>query len=239
VHQPPGPTPPRPKTGRIVGGAPPLARLAGSRLYLCTDARRDTGDLAEFADAALAGGVDIIQLRDKGSAGEQKLGPLEARDELAALEVLGDAARRHGALLAVNDRADIARAAAADVLHLGQDDLPLEVARDIVGPETLIGRSTHDADQLAVAVSEAVDYFCVGPCWPTPTKPGRTAPGLSLVRSAAESAGEKPWFAIGGIDVDRLPEVVAAGARRIVVVRAITAAEDPRAAAQRLRSALA
>jgi thiamine-phosphate pyrophosphorylase len=239
VHQPPGPTPPRPKTGRIVAGAPPLARLAGSRLYLCTDARRDTGDLAEFADAALAGGVDIIQLRDKGSAGEQKLGPLEARDELAALEVLGDAARRHGALLAVNDRADIARAAAADVLHLGQDDLPLEVARDIVGPETLIGRSTHDADQLAVAVSEAVDYFCVGPCWPTPTKPGRTAPGLSLVRSAAESAGEKPWFAIGGIDVDRLPEVVAAGARRIVVVRAITAAEDPRAAAQRLRSALA
>ena len=104
------------------------------RLYLCTDARRERGDLAEFADAALAGGVDVIQLRDKGSAGEQRFGPLEARAELAALEVLADAARRHGALLAVNDRADIARAAGADVLHLGQDDLPLPVARDIVGP---------------------------------------------------------------------------------------------------------
>jgi thiamine-phosphate pyrophosphorylase len=215
-----------------------LGRLASARLYLCTDARRDTGDLAQFADAALAGGVDIIQLRDKGSAGEQKLGPLEARDELAALEVLADAARRHGALLAVNDRADIARAAGADALHLGQDDLPLDVARDIVGPETLIGRSTHDADQVAAAVREAVDYFCVGPCWPTPTKPGRTAPGLPLVRSTAELGGEKPWFAIGGIDAARLPEVVAAGARRIVVVRAITAAEDPRAAAEQLRSAL-
>ena len=118
----------------------PVDRLASARLYLCTDARRDRGDLAEFADAALAGGVDIIQLRDKGSAGEQRLGPLEARDELAALEMLADAARRHGALLAVNDRADIARAAGAAVLHLGQDDLPVTVARDIVGPDTLIGR---------------------------------------------------------------------------------------------------
>jgi thiamine-phosphate pyrophosphorylase len=217
----------------------PIERLARARLYLCTDARRDTGDLAEFADAALAGGVDIIQLRDKGSAAEQRLGPLEARDELAALEVLADAARRHGALLAVNDRADIARAAGADVLHLGQDDLPLTVARDIVGPHPLIGRSTHDAAQVAGAVAEAVDYFCVGPCWPTPTKPGRPAPGLPLVRSTAELASAKPWFAIGGIDAARLPEVLQAGARRIVVVRAITDAEDPRAAAQQLSSALA
>ena len=216
-----------------------MDRLAGARLYLCTDARRDTGDLAKFADAALAGGVDIIQLRDKGSAGEQRLGPLEAREELAALEVLADAAHRHGALLAVNDRADIARAAGADVLHLGQDDLPLDVARDIVGSGPLIGRSTHDADQVTGAVDEAVDYFCVGPCWPTPTKPGRPAPGLGLVRSTAESSCHKPWFAIGGIDEARLPEVLEAGATRIVVVRAITAAEDPRAAAQRLRSALA
>ena len=137
------------------------------------------GDLAEFADAALAGGVDIIQLRDKGSAGEQRLGPLEARDELAALEVLADAARRHGALLAVNDRADIARAAGAAVLHLGQDDLPVKVARDIVGPDTLIGHSTHDRQQVSAAIAEPVDYFCVGPCWPTPTKPGRPAPGLA------------------------------------------------------------
>lgn len=195
--------------------------------------------MAQFADAALAGGVDIIQLRDKGSPGEQRFGPLEARDELAACEVLADAARRHGALFAVNDRADIARAAGADVLHLGQGDLPLDVARGIVGPDTLLGLSSHDADQAAAAAAGAPDYFCVGPCWPTPTKPGRTAPGLGLVRAAANLRTAKPWFAIGGIDEQRLPEVLAAGARRIVVVRAITAASDPRAAAHRLRSALA
>jgi thiamine-phosphate pyrophosphorylase len=215
------------------------ARLASSSLYVCTDARRERGDLAAFADAALAGGVDIIQLRDKGSPGEQRLGPLEARDELAALEVLADAARRHGALLAVNDRADIARAAGADVLHLGQDDLPLSIAREIVGPEALIGRSTHDRAQVVAATREPVDYFCVGPCWPTPTKPGRAAPGLELVRAAAELGTDKSWFAIGGIDEQRLPEVLDAGARRIVVVRAITDAEDPRAAAHRLKARLA
>ncbi len=199
--------------------------------------------MARFVDAALAGGVDIVQLRDKGSAGEQRYGPLEARDELAACEILADAARRHGALFAVNDRADIARATGADVLHLGQGDLPLGVAREIVGPGTLIGLSTHDHDQVAAARESGADYFCVGPCWPTPTKPGRRAPGLSLVRAAARLAAEhgddKPWFAIGGIDARRLPDVLDAGARRIVVVRAITAAEDPRAAAEQLRSALA
>jgi thiamine-phosphate pyrophosphorylase len=215
------------------------ARLAAARLYLCTDARRERGDLVEFADAALAGGVDIIQLRDKGSAGERQFGPLEARDELAALGILAEAAGRHAALFAVNDRADIARAAGAHVLHLGQRDLPLEVAREIVAPGTLIGRSAHDADQVARAVVEDVDYFCVGPCWPTPTKPGRPAAGLDLVRTATGLAGEKPWFAIGGIDVQRLPEVIDAGARRIVVARAITAADDPRAAAERLSSMLA
>ncbi len=216
-----------------------LARLASASLYLCTDARRERGDLAAFADAALAGGVDIIQLRDKGSPGERQFGPLEARDELAALEVLADAARRHHALLAVNDRADIARAAGADVLHLGQDDLPLSIARDIVGPRPLIGRSTHDRDQAVAAVTEPVDYFCVGPCWPTPTKPGRPAPGLPLVRAAAELRTEKPWFAIGGIDEQRLQEVLDAGARRVVVVRAITAADDPQAAAALLKARLA
>jgi thiamine-phosphate pyrophosphorylase len=226
----------------------PGERLATASLYLCTDARRERGDLAEFADAALAGGVDIIQLRDKGSPGEQRFGTLEARQELAALEVLADAARRHDVLLAVNDRADIAAAAGADVLHLGQDDLPLPIARDIIGPGPLIGRSTHDLNQVEAAAAEAVDYFCVGPCWPTPTKPGRPSPGLDLVRAAAElaavasgpatSGSDKPWFAIGGIDEQRLPEVLAAGARRIVVVRAITAAEDPRAAAQRLKARL-
>src|SRR6476660_5107419 len=247
----------------------PGERLATASLYLCTDARRERGDLAEFADAALAGGVDIIQLRDKGSAGEQQFGPLEARQELEALEILADAARRHGALLAVNDRADIAVAAGADVLHLGQDDLPLPIARDTIGPRPVIGRSTHDRAQARAAAAEEVDYFCVGPCWPTPTKPGRPAPGLDLVRATAELASgaasaatsdsgaasaatsdsgaagpttsgtDKPWFAIGGIDEQRLPEVLAAGARRIVVVRAITDAEDPGAAAQRLKARLA
>ena len=217
--------------------SPAATRLGTASLYLCTDARRERGDLAQFADAALAGGVDIIQLRDKGSAGEQRFGLLEARQELAALDILAEAARRHGALLAVNDRADIARTAGADVLHLGQDDLPLTAARDIVG-DTLIGRSTHDADQLGAALAEDVDYFCVGPCWPTPTKPGRPAPGLDLVRTAAATGTATPWFAIGGIDAERLPEVLAAGARRVVVVRAITAADDPAAAARALQDLL-
>jgi thiamine-phosphate pyrophosphorylase len=216
----------------------PATRLAAARLYLCTDARRERGDLAQFADAALAGGVDIIQLRDKGSAGERQFGALEARDELAACEILADAARRHGALFAVNDRADIARAAGADVLHLGQGDLPPAVARDIVGPDPLIGLSTHDPGQVSDAAAARVDYFCVGPCWPTPTKPDRAAPGLPLVETAAALGTDKPWFAIGGIDAQRLPEVLGAGARRIVVVRAITAADDPRAAAEQLSSAL-
>ncbi|MDT7795507.1 MAG: thiamine-phosphate pyrophosphorylase [Mycobacterium sp.] len=216
----------------------PHERLAAAQLYLCTDARRERGDLAEFVDAALAGGVDIIQLRDKGSPGEQRFGPLEARQELEALEVIADAARRRGALLAVNDRADIAVAAGADVLHLGQDDLPLPIARDIVGAGPVIGRSTHELAQVNAAAAEAVDYFCVGPCWPTPTKPGRTAPGLDLVRATAELATDKPWFAIGGIDEQRVPEVLAAGAGRIVVVRAVTGADDPRAAAQRLKARL-
>jgi thiamine-phosphate pyrophosphorylase len=214
------------------------ARLSSARLYLCTDARRERGDLAEFADAALAGGVDIIQLRDKGSPGEERFGPLEARAELAALEILAEATRRHDALLAVYDRADIARAARADVLHLGQDDLPLAAAREIVGPDCLIGRSTHASEEAARAVTEDVEYFCVGPCWPTPTKPGRPAPGLDLVGAVTSIKTEKPWFAIGGIDETRLPAVLAAGARRIVVVRAITRADDPQSAASRLRSAL-
>ncbi len=216
----------------------PHTRLASARLYLCTDARRERGDLAEFADAALAGGVDIIQLRDKGSPGEQQFGPLEARDELAALEILAEAARRRSALVAVNDRADIARAAGADILHLGQDDLPLPVAREVIAPQTLIGRSTHQSGEAARALTEDVDYFCVGPCWPTPTKPGRPAPGLDLVREVATMGSAKPWFAIGGIDEERLPEVLEAGATRIVVVRAITGADDPKAAAERLRAAL-
>ncbi|MFB7471104.1 thiamine phosphate synthase [Kitasatospora sp. NPDC056184] len=199
------------------------ARLADARLYLCTDARRERGDLAEFLDAALAGGVDIVQLRDKG---------LEAKQELAALEVFADACRRHGKLLAVNDRADVAHAAGPDVLHLGQDDLPVPAARAIIGEDVLIGRSCHAESEVDAAAAEpGVDYFCTGPVWPTPTKPGRPAPGLGLVEYAAKLGTARPWFAIGGIDLGNLDEVLAAGARRVVVVRAVTAAEDPGAAA--------
>ena len=206
------------------------ARLAAARLYLCTDARERRGDLAEFLDAALGGGVDVVQLRQKG---------LEAAQEMACLEVFRAACDRHGALLAVNDRADIARAIGADVLHVGQDDLPVAAARQIVGLGTLIGLSTHSAEQAAAAAaSPDIDYFCTGPVWPTPTKPGRPAPGLGLVRYAAELAAPLPWFAIGGISADSLGEVLDAGARRIVVVRAITEAADPAAAAAALAARL-
>lgn len=218
---------------------PPRERLAGARLYLCTDARREKADLARFADAAFAGGVDIIQLRDKGSAGEAEYGPLEAEAELGALAELQAVARRHGGLVAVNDRADIALAANADVLHLGQGDLPPSHARRILGPDVVIGRSTHNRAQAGLAaIDENIDYFCTGPVWTTPTKPGRQAAGLELVRSTADSHPTMPWFAIGGVDAQRLPEVLAAGAQRIVVVRAITEARDPEAAARELKDAL-
>jgi thiamine-phosphate pyrophosphorylase len=198
-------------------------RLADARLYLCTDARRDRGDLVPFLDAVLGAGVDIVQLREKG---------LEAREELALLEVFADACRRHGRLLAVNDRADVALAAGAGVLHLGQDDLPVPVARRILGPDPLIGRSSHSPAQADAAAAEpGVDYFCAGPLWTTPTKPGRPATGLGLVSHVAQSAPVRPWFAIGGISLARLDEVLTAGATRVVVVRAITEADDPAAAA--------
>lgn len=205
-------------------------RLADARLYLCTDARSGRGDLAEFADAALAGGVDVIQLRHKG---------IEAREELAALAVLADACRRHGRLLAANDRADVAHAADADVLHLGQGDLPVSAARALLGDGVVIGRSCHAEDEVAAAcVEPGADYFCTGPVWPTPTKPGRPAPGLDLVRYAAGLGTDRPWFAIGGIDAGNVRQVLDAGARRIVVVRAVTEAADPFAAAGELAAAV-
>ncbi|GII76118.1 thiamine-phosphate synthase [Sphaerisporangium rufum] len=202
----------------------PRRSLSDARLYLCTDGRRRQGDLERFLDAVLGAGVDIVQLREKG---------LEAAEELALLEVFRAACDRHGALLAVNDRADIAHAAGPDILHLGQDDLPVPAARAIVGPDLLIGMSTHSAAEAsAAAVARGVDYFCCGPVWPTPTKPGRPAPGLALVEHAAALGTDRPWFAIGGIDLDTLDEVLSRGASRVVVVRAITEAADPAAAAK-------
>ncbi|MBT2479091.1 thiamine phosphate synthase [Streptomyces sp. ISL-94] len=200
-----------------------MQQLSDARLYLCTDARKKQGDLPEFLDAVLAGGVDIVQLRDKG---------MEAGEELEHLQVFAEAARRHGKLLAVNDRADVAHAIGSGVLHLGQGDIPVPAARAILGEQVLIGRSCHAEAEVDAAVAEpGVDYFCTGPCWPTPTKPGRFAPGLGLVRYAASLEQDRPWFAIGGIDATNLDEVLDAGATRVVVVRALTEAADPGAAA--------
>ena len=216
--------------GDLTAGAE--RRLAAARLYLCTDARLEQGDLPRFLDAVLAGGVDVVQLRHKG---------LEAARELELLDVVAQACARHGALWAVNDRADLAHAAAAPILHLGQQDLPVRFARGIVGEGTLIGRSTHAEAEVDAAVADPdAGYFAVGPCWPTPTKPGRPAPGLDLVRHAArvatpQVAGTKPWFAIGGIDAGNLDQVLEAGARRVAVVRALTGAADPAAAEEAAR----
>jgi len=210
----------------------PRAALSDARLYLCTDSRARQGDLAEFLDAVLAAGVDIVQLREKG---------LEAADEIRLLEVFAAAAQRHGKLFAVNDRADVAYAVRAPILHLGQDDLPVPIARRILGDEPVIGRSTHSPDQFDAAAREkGADYLCAGPTWTTPTKPGRPAAGLGLLEHAVAAVPQRPWFAIGGIEsLARLDEVLARGARRVVVVRAITEADDPAAAtrafAQRLR----
>lgn len=207
-----------------------LERLRDARLYVCTDSRSAQGDLPEFLDAAYAGGVDIIQLRDKG---------LEARAEIEALTVLSQTAHRHGKLFSVNDRADVALLVGADVFHIGQGDLTSEQARTVLGPDVLLGRSTHSIDQaLAAEADPEIDYFCLGPVWETPTKPGRPAIGLEPLRALAATAS-KPWFAIGGISAgERLAEVKAAGAQRIVVVRAVTAADDPTAAAAELQEAL-
>lgn len=226
-------------TGGIVTGLPHSARL-----YLCTDARRDRGDFGEFVDAAFAGGVDIIQLRDKA---------IEAAEELELLAVLQAAAERHGKLWAVNDRADIALLSGAPVFHIGQKDLPVASARALLGGRAAVGLSTHTTEQIEGAIrlsggltaAGGLDYFCVGPVWATPTKPGRAAVGLDLVRYAAEAVGAAggtqamlPWFAIGGIDLGNVEQVVKAGAGRIVVVRAITEASDPAAAAAALVAAL-
>ncbi len=210
--------------------SPAAASLQNSRLYLCTDSRAKQGDFEQFLRAAYAGGVDIIQLRDKN---------IEAAQELECLAVLRSVADEFGTLWAVNDRADIAALSGSPVFHIGQQDLPLPAARSLVGPAVSMGLSSHDPAQVqAAAAHPDADYFCVGPLWATPTKPGRAAVGLSLVEHAATLKTSKPWFAIGGVDLSTVDAVVDAGASRIVVVRAITEAQDPTAAAQELLSRL-
>jgi thiamine-phosphate pyrophosphorylase len=192
------------------------ARLDASRLYVVTGARQAQGDLPEFLDAILGAGVDIVQLREKEA---------EAGDLLRWGEVFAEAAQRHGALFTVNDRPDVALALGADGVHVGQNDLPPGVAREILGPDAIVGLSCHSADQLDAAPDEA-DYVTAGPIHATPTKPGRPGTGLDVIRHAAATV-TRPWFAIGGIDPSTLPDAVEAGARRIVVVRAVTEAADP------------
>jgi thiamine-phosphate pyrophosphorylase len=214
--------------------SPAPAPLASAQLYLCTDSRPAQDDFEQFVDAAYAGGVDIIQLRDK---------QIDPARELELLDVLKAVAGRHGKPFAVNDRADIAALSGANVFHVGQDDLPVAAARRLLGPDVALGLSTHTPAQAAAAMDAAeLDYFCTGPLWATPTKPGRAAVGLELVTAAArrqaETGSVRPWFAIGGIDHSNVEQVVDAGARRIVVVRAITEAEDPTEAARTLRALL-
>lgn len=211
------------------------ARLRLARLYLCTDAREKQGDLGSFLQAAFAGGVDIVQIRQKN---------MKPEAELAALEIARQAATPYQAIVCVNDSAQVAGRFQADMLHLGQADGPSATARRYLHPWALLGRSTHARRQADKAIKDAnVDYFCVGPVYATSTKPDYEPVGLDLVRYAAKKApvaaiSSKPWFAIGGISMDNIEDVIAAGARRVCVVRAITQAADPQAAADQLSSRL-
>jgi len=192
---------------------------AASRLYLIVGARPDLADLLE---AAIRGGVDLVQIREK---------ELPDRELLELLELAREVTARHGVPLVVNDRPDLAVVAGADCVHVGQDDLPVAAARRFGLP---VGLSTHSPEQIE---SADADYLGVGPVYATPTKPGRPAAGLGLVRYAAEHA-RMPWFAIGGIDAATAAEAVAAGAERLAVVRAIVDARDPERAARELRAVL-
>ena len=198
-------------------------RLRTARLYLVCDDRSD-----EFLNAALSGGVDIVQLRLKDGSDAEILG---------AARRFALACRRHGALFILNDRPDLVRAAAADGVHVGQDDVSPARARQLVGEDLLVGLSTHSPAQVDAAGDLPVDYIGVGPVHATPTKPGRPAVGLELVRHAA-TAARVPFFAIGGISAANASAVSAAGASRIAVVRALTDAADPRSSAAELRRRL-
>ncbi|MGH2743520.1 MAG: thiamine phosphate synthase [Thermoleophilaceae bacterium] len=199
-------------------------RLRRARLYFVVEAAAE-----HVVPAALRGGVDMVQLRDKRA---------DDGEVLRAAARFRSLCEEHGALFWLNDRPDLALAAGADGVHLGQDDAPVASVREQVGDSLLIGLSTHSPAQFDAALDSEADQLSVGPVWETPTKEGRPAAGLSYVRYAASHGGDRPWFAIGGIAPDNVAEVVAAGARRIVVVRAIRDAADPEAAAAELRRAL-
>jgi thiamine-phosphate pyrophosphorylase len=179
--------------------------------------------------AALAGGVDMVQLRDRS---------VSDSDLVAAARTFRAACDEHGALFWLNDRPDLVAECEADGVHVGQDDAPVAEVRRQVGPDVLIGLSTHSPEQFDAALRSEADQLSVGPVWETPTKEGRPAAGLAYVRYAASRSAERPWFAIGGIDSANVADVVAAGAARIVVLRAIRDAADPRMAAAALRGAL-
>ncbi|MBV9423833.1 MAG: thiamine phosphate synthase [Solirubrobacterales bacterium] len=198
-------------------------RLRSERLYLVCDERPD-----EFLAAALRGGVGIVQLRMKDRPDEAVL---------AAARRFAERCAEHGALFILNDRPDLVQDAGADGVHVGQDDMAVAVAREIVGPDRLIGLSTHAPAQIDAAEAAKVDYIGVGPVYETPTKPGRAAVGLELVHYAAAHA-RVPFFAIGGIDEANVAAVAAAGAERVAVVRALTESVDPERAARTLVEAL-
>jgi thiamine-phosphate pyrophosphorylase len=202
------------------------ARLRAARLYLVCGARPGGRDPEPVLRAALAGGVDVVQLREK-AAGDDEV--------LAAAATFRRCCDQAGALLVLNDRPDLALAAGADGVHLGQDDMSPEQAHAVAGDRLIVGRSTHSPQQLDAAAD--ADYVAVGPVHATPTKPGRAPIGLAPVEYAAAHA-RVPWFAIGGITPANVGEVLAAGARRVAVVRAIADAPDPGAAARALRHAL-
>lgn len=209
--------------------APARRRLAAASLYLVTPAEPRAGPLDEFLPRVLEAGVDVVQLREKD---------METRPLLRFAEVVRRRTQEFGALFILNDRVDLALAASADGVHLGQDDLPAEEARRQGGRNFLIGLSTHSEEQVLAAAASEADYIGVGPIHETPTKPGRPAVGYGLVGFAAQHA-TIPFFAIGGIDLSTLPAVLQAGARRVSVLRALTEAGDPGAVARRMKAALA
>jgi thiamine-phosphate pyrophosphorylase len=204
-------------------------RLRTARLYLCCEARPNGEDPEPLLAAALRGGVDIVQLREKS---------LPRREIELAAQTFRRLCDNHSALFIVNDNPDLARACDADGVHVGQDDLAAAEARALLGADAIIGLSTHSEEQIAASASAPVDYISAGPIWETPTKQGRSAVGLELISHAAAHAPH-PFFAIGGIDASNVAQVVEAGARRLCVVRAIRDAPDPTAAAEALRAGFA